>query len=57
MQIKSKYSWIKHLDFMIVDIISLFASFLLSYRLKFGNVDFFGDEDWVRYLFWENMMM
>ena len=51
MQIKGKYSWVKHLDFMVVDIISLFLSFMLSYHMKFGKLDFAQKEDWVRYLF------
>ena len=51
MQIKSKYSWIKHLDFMVIDLISLFLCFLLSYWIKFGNIAFHTNEDWVRYLF------
>jgi len=51
MQIKSKYSWVKHLDFMIVDLISLFLSFLLSYYLKFQNLNFAENDEWTRYLF------
>ena len=51
MQIKSKYSWMKHIDFMIVDLISLFLSYLISYYLKFGNLDFAKNDDWTRYLF------
>lgn len=51
MQIKGKYSWVKHLDFMIVDLVALFLSFILSYYLKFGKLDFAQKEDWVRYLF------
>lgn len=41
MQIKGNNSWIKHLDFMIVDLVALFMSFLLSYWMKFGDVGFF----------------
>ena len=41
----------KHIDFMIVDFISLFISYLISYYLKFGNLDFGNNPDWVRYLF------
>ena len=41
----------KHIDFMIVDFISLFISYLISYYLKFGNLDFGSNPDWVRYLF------
>ena len=37
MQIKSKYSWIKHIDFMVIDLISLALSFFLAYYLKFGD--------------------
>lgn len=51
MQIKSKYSWLKHIDFMIVDLITLFLSYLLSYYLKFPNTNFYQNADWVRYLF------
>ena len=51
MQIKSKYSWVKHLDFMVIDLISLFLCFLLSYWMKFGDLAFVENEVWVRYLF------
>ena len=51
MQIKSKYSWLKHIDFMIVDLVALFLSYLLSYYLKFHNLNFYQNVDWVRYLF------
>ena len=34
MQIKSKYSWLKHLDFMVIDLIALLLCFLLSYCLE-----------------------
>ena len=51
MQIKGKYSWVKHLDFMIVDLIALFIAFLLSYYLKFGRWNFGSNDEWTRYLF------
>ncbi len=51
MQIKGKYSWVKHIDFMVVDIVSLFLSFLLAYCMKFGDLHFAQNEDWTRYLF------
>lgn len=38
MHIKSKYSWFKHIDFMLVDLFSLILAFLISYYLKFGSV-------------------
>ena len=51
MQIKSKYSWMKHVDFMIVDFIALFISFWISFHLKFNKWDFYQNEEWTRYLF------
>ena len=51
MQIKSKYSWMKHVDFMVVDLIALFLSYLLSYYLKFQELDFAQNDEWTRYLF------
>ena len=52
MQIKSKYSWLKHLDFMIIDLISLALAFFLAYYLKFGNFSLsYGPKGvWTRYL-------
>ena len=51
MQIKSKYSWAKHMDFMFVDLVALFISFLISYFLKFDRWDFYSNDEWTRYLF------
>ena len=53
MQIKSKYSWLKHLDFMVIDLISLLICFLLSYWMKFGDLSLSNNssEVWIRYLF------
>ena len=52
MQIKSKYSWLKHLDFMVIDLIALLLCFLLSYWMKFGDLSFSinSSEVWIRYL-------
>jgi len=50
LQIKGKYSWFKHLDFMIIDLIALFVSFVLSYWQKFGNVRFLVSEAWMQLL-------
>ena len=51
MQIKAKYNWLKHIDFMIVDLIALFISFLISYDMKFGRFNFLLNDEWTRYLF------
>ncbi len=50
MQINSKHSWLKHLDFMAVDLIALFLSFVLSYWMKFGKLNFFARDAWMRLL-------
>ena len=51
MQIKGKYSWLKHVDFMILDLISLFVCFLIAYYLKFGDMECLRSSDWLRYIF------
>ena len=38
MQIKGKYSWAKHLDFMLIDMIALLLSFVLVYYFKFNSL-------------------
>ena len=37
MHIKGKYSWAKHLDFMIVDLAALLIAFFVAYYLKFST--------------------
>ena len=37
MHIKGKYSWAKHLDFMIVDLAALIIAFFVAYYLKFST--------------------
>ena len=34
MHIKGKYSWIKHIDFILLDLLALFCSFLISYAFE-----------------------
>lgn len=49
MQIKGKYSWIKHLDFMIVDLVALILAFIIAY-IKFGDISFIHSSAWTRLL-------
>ena len=37
---KSPQSWTKHLDFIIIDLLSLYAAFVLSFYLRHGSLDF-----------------
>lgn len=48
MQIKGKYSWAKHLDFMGVDLAALLASFFLAFYLKFRGVPV--GSEWQRFI-------
>lgn len=44
--IKEKYSWLKHLDFMVLDVCALLISFVLAYVLKFGDLGFLHSQEW-----------
>lgn len=46
MYIKGKYSWLKHMDFMVIDILALVFSFSISYLLKFKNMHWWKEEEW-----------
>ena len=48
MQIKGKYSWAKHLDFMLIDLMSLLFSYLIAYFIKFRTMQM--GSDWKRYI-------
>ena len=40
-------SWLKHLDFLLVDLIALSCAFALSYWFKFDKLDFFSLPIWL----------
>lgn len=44
--IKDKYSWLKHLDFLVLDILALVIGFVLAYVLKFQSFDFTSEANW-----------
>lgn len=48
MHTKSKYTWLNHLDFMIVDFLSMMIAFVVSYVIKFGDWSFAGSPEWRR---------
>ena len=48
MQIKGKYSWAKHLDFMIIDLLSLLGAYFLAYFYKFHSANI--GTEWKRYI-------
>ena len=46
MHIKGKYSWVKHLDFMLIDVLVLIIAFAISYYLKFGTIYWLYRDSW-----------
>ena len=48
MQIKGKYSWVKHLDFMIVDLLALLLSYFIAFYIKFNT--FYMNPEWKRFI-------
>ena len=44
--INGKYSWIKHIDFLFIDILTLFLSFSIAFYLKFDNLRFAFSSTW-----------
>ena len=43
---KGKYSWLKHLDFTVLDVLALMASFGLAYWVRFGDLGFLNNSGW-----------
>ncbi|HGF7833205.1 undecaprenyl-phosphate galactose phosphotransferase [Enterococcus sp. DIV0837a] len=50
MYIKGKYNWLKHLDFMFLDLVVLICSFIVSYFFKFNNNGWWIQEQWLMLL-------
>lgn len=46
MHIKGKYSWLKHFDFMVIDVLVLILSFTISYFLKFDSITWWNQRNW-----------
>ena len=45
---KSKYTWLEHLDFLFVDMMTMLISFVVAYFLKFGDFGFIHSLEWLR---------
>ena len=48
MHTKSKYPWLRHIDFMIVDLVTMLICFVLAYFIKFNDLSFIESPDWLR---------
>lgn len=46
MHIKEKSSWIKHLDFITLNIIAVILAFIIAYYIKFDNLGFVNRTEW-----------
>lgn len=44
---KEKQSWIKHIDFILIDLFTLVLAFVCSYAAKFGDFDFTASGPWL----------
>ena len=43
---KTKYPWLRHIDFLFVDLLALILSFTLVFPLKFGGMWFVSGPEW-----------
>lgn len=41
-----KYSWMKHIDFITIDVLCLWLAFAIAYRLRFDSLGFINSEQW-----------
>ena len=48
---KNRYSWSKHFDFFVLDVISWFLSFLISFYIRHRNLSLFQERIYVLFLF------
>ena len=46
MRLRNNYTWIKHYDFILIDLVTLMLSFVISYYLKFNSLNLFQRSDW-----------
>lgn len=50
MHIDGKYNWLKHFDFILIDVFSLVSMFVVSYYIKFGDFSCFVKTEWLALL-------
>lgn len=46
MRLKNNYTWLKHADFILIDLLCLIASFVTAYYWKFNTFNIFGRGNW-----------
>ena len=40
------HSWVKHIDFIVIDLLVLAGAFVCAYWMKFGNLSFVDSSSW-----------
>ena len=51
MHMRERYTWVKHLDFILIDLLCLMISFVVAYYLKFENFLMFEEQEWLSLFF------
>ena len=46
MRVTGKHSWLKHLDFIVIDLASLAIAFVVSFFLRFGSIEALFSPGW-----------
>lgn len=46
MKLKDRFSWIKHLDFILIDLLCLMVAFIIAYFIRFEKMNLFEDREW-----------
>lgn len=46
MHVQNKYSWIKHVDFIALNLLALIVSFLLALWVRFGSISLITNSSW-----------
>ena len=50
MRLKDKYTWLKHWDFILIDLLCLIIAFFAAYFIRFGSLNIFVEPEWVALL-------
>ena len=46
MHVQNKYSWIKHIDFIGLNLLALIVAFVISFYLKFNSLSMMFESTW-----------
>ena len=46
MRFKDRYTWFKHIDFILIDLACLIIAFFIAYYIRFDNINIFSEPEW-----------